>query len=192
MKKITLLTVFVFSVVAFANAQIALGVKGGLNFANADVDNLNSDSKTGYHFGAFLEIGAGGIAIQPEILYSFKGTDDIDLSYLEVPILLKKNFAKVLNIHLGPQFGFLTNAETDNEDLNLALAISNSDSDLAESMKSTEVSAVVGAGVNLPMGLTGGVRYVFGLNDVWDNDLVDTEVKNKMVQVYVGFKFAGN
>lgn len=180
MKKISILVVFVLAAVVSVNAQVGFGIKGGLNFANIDADDAvgDLDGKTGYHFGAFAEIGLGGIHLQPEVLFSAKGADDFDLSYLEVPILLKKNFAKVLNIHLGPQFGFLTQAESDGDDVK-------------DFMKSTDVSAVVGAGLNLPMGLVGGARYVFGLSNVWDGD-DDVDIKNRTFQLYVGWKFAGN
>lgn len=177
MKKITILALFVICTVVGANAQVALGVKGGLNFANVDMEGFDTDGKTGYHFGAFAEIGLAGIALQPELLFSTKGSDDTDLSYLEVPVLLKKNFAKVLNVHLGPQFGFLTKAETDGVDVK-------------EFVKSTDISLAVGAGLNLPAGLVGGVRYVYGLSDI--NDGLGAEVKNRTIQVYVGWKFAGN
>ena len=176
MKKLTILVVFLAATIAGANAQVAFGVKGGLNFANVDVSG-DPDGKTGYHFGAFAEIGLGGIAIQPEILYSTKGAEDFDLSYLEIPILLKKNFAKVFNIHLGPQFGILTKAEA-------------VDTDVKDFLKSSDLSLAAGAGVNLPMGLVGGARYVLGLSDI--DDGFGTEVKNKTFQVYVGWKFAGN
>jgi len=180
MKKISILAVCLFFVVVGAQAQVGLGVKGGLNFANVNVKDAaeDPDSKTGYHFGAFAEIGMGGINLQPELLFSAKGSDDLDLTYLEVPILLKKNFAKVLNVHLGPQFGFLTSAEVEEEDVK-------------DFLKSSDISAVVGAGVNLPAGLTGGVRYVFGLSDI-DDDGFGTEVKNRTLQIFVGWKFAGN
>lgn len=177
MKKITILALFVICTVVGANAQVALGIKGGLNFASLDGKDLDVDSKTGYHFGAFAEIGLAGIAIQPELLFSTKGGDDFDLTYLEVPVLLKKNFAKVLNVHLGPQFGILTKAEA-------------SDVDVKDFLKSTDLSLAVGAGLNLPVGLIGGVRYVYGLSDI--NDGLGTEIKNRTIQVYVGWKFAGN
>lgn len=180
MKKFSILTFFVLAAVVSAHAQVGLGIKGGLNFANIDIENADYDSRTGYHFGAFAEIGLGGLALQPELLFSAKGADDLDLSYLEVPILLKKNFAKVLNVHLGPQFGFLTKAEMN-------------DQDHKDFMKSTDVSAVVGAGVNLPLGLVGGARYVYGLSNVWDaQDGSDIEAKNRTLQIYVGWKFSGN
>lgn len=177
MKKILFAVLLAVTAVAGANAQVALGIKGGLNFANVDVSDASPDSKTGYHFGAFAEIGMGGIAVQPELLFSTKGADKFDLSYLEIPILLKKNFAKVLNIHLGPQFGILTKAESDG-------------TDVKDFLKSSDISGVIGAGVNLPMGLVGGARYVLGLSDI--NDGLGSKIKNKTFQIYVGWKFAGN
>lgn len=159
------------------SAQISGGIKGGLNFANLDAET-DPDGKTGYHFGGFLNIGMAGISIQPEVLFSTKGAEDIDLSYVEVPILLKKNFAKVVNIHLGPQFGFLTKAETNGVDTK-------------DFVKGTDFSAVFGAGLDLPMGISGGVRYVLGLSDINDFDGAP-EVKNKTFQVYIGYALFGN
>jgi len=180
MKKSILLIVFAFAAVSFANAQVGFGIKGGLNFANVSVEDAleDPDSKTGFHAGVFAEIGLAGIAIQPELLFSVKGADDFDLTYVEVPILIKKNFAKVFNIHLGPQFGFLTDAEFAGQDA-------------SDFIKSTDVSAVVGAGLNLPAGIGGGLRYVYGLSDI-DDGLIDTEVTNRTFQVYLSYKFAGN
>ncbi|MTI38721.1 porin family protein, partial [Fulvivirga lutimaris] len=191
MRKIFLSTIMLLGAYGLTQAQISGGIKGGLNFANVDVSG-DPDGKTGYHAGAFLNIGVAGISIQPEILYSVKGAEDFDLSYVEVPILLKKNFAKVVNIHLGPQFGFLTKAEGD---------FGSGSEDVKEFMKGTDLSAVFGAGLDLPMGLSAGVRYVLGLSDVNDEILtgIDSnlnpefgEIKNKTFQIYVGYKLFGN
>ena len=186
MKKILLFVALVCFCSA-GYAQVKGGLKAGLNFANTDIDadGIDPDSRTGYHAGLFLEIGLAGFHIMPEVLYSFKGADDYDFAYLEVPILFKKNFAKVLNIHLGPQFGFLTSAEFDAGVLG--------DVDIQDELKSTDLSAVIGAGVDLPAGISGGVRYVFGLSDVNDGFISsDTEIRNRTLQVYVGYKLFGN
>jgi len=182
MKKSILLIVFAFAAVSFANAQVGFGIKGGLNFANVDVTG-DPDGRTGFHAGVFAEIGLAGIAIQPEVLFSAKGADDFDLSYIEIPILLKKNFAKVLNIHVGPQFGFLTNAEAN---------FGAGDEDIQDFLKSSDISGVVGAGVDLPAGIGGGLRYVFGFSDI--NDTLDfgagaPEIQNRTFQIYVSYKF---
>ena len=177
MKKTLLILSLIILTIFGAEAQKArLGLKGGANFANLDRAN-NPDSKTGFHLGAYAEFGAGGISIQPEILFSTKGAKDFDLSYVEIPVLLKKSFAKVLNIHLGPQFGFLTKAD-------------GIDGDIKDTFKGSDISAVFGAGVDLPGGLNAGARYVLGLNDINDDSL-SGEVKTKTFQVYIGFKLFG-
>jgi len=176
MKKTLLLLSLIILTVFGAEAQKArLGLKAGANFANFDQAG-NPDGKTGFHFGAYAELGAGGFSIMPELLFSTKGAKDVDLSYVEIPILLKKSFAKVLNFHVGPQFGFLTKADfggVDGKDF----------------VKGTDVSAVFGVGVDLPGGLTAGGRYVLGLGDIDDTGSVET--KNKTFQIYIGYKLFG-
>jgi hypothetical protein len=180
MKKILLFTMVFVGAYSFANAQVSGGIKGGVNFSNLNTDG-DPDGKTGYHVGAFLNIGLGGISLQPEFLYSVKGAEDFDLTYIEIPILLKKNFAKVINIHLGPQLGILTKAESD---------FGTGTQDVKEFLKGTDLSLVFGAGVDLPMGLSGGLRYVLGLSDIDDNAF-GTEIKNKTFQIYIGYKLFG-
>lgn len=185
MKKLSLLVVLVAFTMATALAQIGLGIKGGVNFANVDIQDVSTDSKTGFHFGAFVEVGLGGIHLQPEVLFntkgaSIEGTDDLDLTYLEIPILLKKNFAKVLNIHLGPQFGILTKAEDSDGN------------DVKDFLKGSDISAVFGAGVDLPGGLGGGARYVLGLGDISEQEFSSVDVKNRTFQIYIQYKLFGN
>lgn len=190
MKK-TLLTVGALFIVFASYSQIKVGIKAGANFANVSVEDAINDpeSKTGYHFGAFAEVGLGGIALQPEILFSTKGAEfdglgSVNLSYLEIPILFKKDFAKILNIHLGPQFGILSSAESEIED---PITGQTFEDDIKDELKSADISAVVGAGLNLPMGLGLGARYVYGLSDI--NDGFGTEISNRTFQVYLEYKF---
>lgn len=179
MKKILIIAALV-ACGNLASAQISGGIKGGVNFANIDVDG-DPDGKTGYHVGVFASFGAAGIFIQPELLYSAKGAEDFDLTYIEIPILLRKNFAKVLNIHLGPQFGILTKGEIDTGVGTV---------DVKDELKGSDLSAVFGAGVNLPGGLSAGGRYILGLSDI--DDGFGTEIKNRTFQLYVGYKLFGN
>ncbi|HNP17257.1 MAG TPA: porin family protein [Fulvivirga sp.] len=181
MKKILLFTMIFVGAYSFSSAQVSGGIKGGVNFANVDSDG-NTDGTTGYHAGVFLNIGFAGISLQPEVLYSLKGYKDVDLTYVEIPILLKKNFAKVVNIHLGPQFGFLTKAEAD---------FGGGSQDIKDQLKGSDLSVVLGAGVDLPMGLSGGLRYVLGLSDIDDSPVGGGSVKNRTFQVYVGYKLFG-
>lgn len=190
--KRTLLTLLVALVVSGAYAQVGAGIKAGANFPNQDIQNLDTESKTGYHFGAFFDISVSdNIGIQPEILFSKEGTkfDDItgtarsiDYSYLTVPVLLKLKLLKVLNLHAGPQFNILANSETDYEDWK---------GSIENDLKGMNFAVAFGAGVELPFGLMGGVRYVTAVSDLNDNFQINgttVEIKNKTLQVYLGLK----
>ena len=175
-----------FSIGAFAQGA---GIKAGVNFANQDITDITTESKTGFHFGAFFEIRASDkVTVQPEVLFSTHGSnitinnvsEQVDLSYLNIPLLLKFKFLGIFNAHLGPQFGILSNAEYDGQDIN-------------QQLKSLDLALIGGAGINLPMGLVGGARYVYGLtnyNESFDpsNGTGFPEVKNKTVQLYLGLK----
>ena len=177
-KTLLVLSLIIFTVLGAEAQKARVGLKGGINFANLDSDT-DYDSKTGFHFGAYAELGAAGFAVQPEVLFSAKGAKEINLSYIEIPILLKKSFAKVLNIHVGPQFGFLTKAEEDD-----------TGSDIKDRYKSSDISAVFGAGLDLPGGLNAGARYVLGLGGIEDID-TEASIKNKTFQIYIGYKLFG-
>ena len=115
MKK-TLLTLSftMITLIGFSQAKLEIGLKAGANFANTDIDN--SESITSFHGGLYGLIKLANIGIQPEVLLSkqgseFSGGSELDLSYINVPVMLKFYLPAGLNIQAGPQFGILTNAE---------------------------------------------------------------------------------
>ncbi len=188
MKK-SMIFIFVFaSIIAWqhnanAQAQIALGIKGGLNFAQLDVENISVDNKTGYHGGAFLLFKMSKIGIQPEILFSKQGTanpiSDFNFDYINIPVILKLYLMAGLNLQAGPQFGFLTTAELE-DNLNNTV-------DIKDLYKTTDVSVALGLGWDLPFGLTIDARYNLGLSDI-DDDASVPSTKNQVIQVSVGYK----
>lgn len=172
-----------------AYAQGGAGIKAGVNFANQDITDINTESKTGYHFGAFFELRAtDNIIVQPEILFSTHGskisiantTEKINLSYLNIPLLLKFRFLGIADVHLGPQFGIMSSAEQNGQDID-------------DRLKAIDFSMIAGAGFDLPMGLIGGVRYLYGLSDYNENFNPQgatnlPEIRNRTVQLYLGLK----
>jgi len=189
MKKFIVAAILVMgSVGAFAQAGIGIGIKGGLNFANM-AGNINDnnglkgtfDSRTGYHFGAFTLIKVGKIGIQPEVLFSKQGSKvkvntgdfDANFSYINIPIIVKLYTVAGINLQIGPQFGFLSRAEIDNQDMK-------------DSFKNSDVSLALGAGWDLPFGIKIDARYNLGLTKIED-DAVFNNVKNQVIQVAVGY-----
>jgi len=171
-----------------ANAQdVKFGFKGGVNFANiSDFDGQSADGRTGLHIGGVLQFSlADTFAIQPELLYSAQGAKlgdiDINLDYINIPILAKLKFAGIASVEAGPQFGFVVKDGI--EELFKALP-----GDIETKAKSLDFSLAVGGGVELG-GFFGQVRYNLGLSDIIDApDGAESEtVKNSAFQISVGY-----
>jgi hypothetical protein len=169
------------SVQSFGQAQFALGLKGGLNFANINTDlDGTYKSRTGYHLGAFALIKLTKIGIQPEIIFSQQGSKvkdptfgdvESNFSYVNVPVILKLYTIAGINLQVGPQFGFLTSAEVD-------------DQDIKDELKGSDISIALGAGWDLPFGLSIDGRYNWGVTNVSESG----DIKNQVWQVSVGYK----
>jgi hypothetical protein len=197
MKKIVIVfTVFMIaglSAPAWSQAQFALGIKGGLNFANIDVKGTassNYENRTGYHAGAFALIKITAFAIQPELIFSKQGAQytvnttnyEANFDYINVPIMLKFYLPLGLNIQAGPQFGFLTTAE-----LKTTASGINNTQDAKDRYKDSDVAASFGLGWDLPFGLTVDARYNMGLAKI--NEGTNTnDTKNQVFQLSAGYK----
>ncbi|MEM6963114.1 MAG: porin family protein [Bacteroidota bacterium] len=125
----------------FTIAQVSLGLKAGVNYANISTPDLSiigvpsTDANRSFTFGAVAEVDiANGFAFQPEVNYSKKGFDmnlaipldfiDIplpvgvkvitDLNYVEVPLLAKYNFGNGSlggYVTAGPTMSYANSAE---------------------------------------------------------------------------------
>lgn len=193
MKKIILTVAAVFAF-GLANAQdVKFGVKGGLNLATlgGDVDD-NVDAKIGFNVGGFVEIKISDkLAVQPELLYSVQGdkysesfgsvnyTVKENLSYINVPVMVKYYVADKFNLEAGPQVGFLVSAKAKQDSENV---------DIKDGLNTIDFAANFGAGYDFTENLSVGVRYNLGLaNIVKDSD--DYKVNNRVFSLSVGYKF---
>lgn len=179
MKKLLILTTTLsLNISANAQAKIAIGLKGGLNYSKVDVSNLSSSGKTGVHGGAFALFRFAKIGIQPELILSQQGSkvdfDNLESNYINIPVILKIYLAAGVNLQVGPQFGFLNKAELDNQDVK-------------DLLKKSDISAGLGFGWDAPFGLILDARYNLGLTDN-NNDLYNETIKNQVIQVSIGFK----
>ncbi|NOT76244.1 MAG: PorT family protein [Cyclobacteriaceae bacterium] len=194
MKKIKILLLTIIAATALhtaqGQAQLALGIKGGLNFANISGDaGTTYDGRTGYHAGAFFLAKFGKIGLQPEVIFSQQGTSikynggslENNFSYVNIPIILKLYLVGGVNLQAGPQFGFLTSAKGDTFDINGNKITQ----DIKDNVKSSDVSIGLGAGWDLPFGLTIDARYNLGITD---NANSGGSAKNQVFQLSAGFK----
>lgn len=112
-----------------ADAQISLGVKAGLNLSDVVVNNsYNPDVepgyqiKAGFHAGMFAAMqGENRLGFAAELMYSSKGVralNVINLHYVAVPLLLRYHFNEKFFGEIGPEIGYLVNANSRHGNLN--------------------------------------------------------------------------
>lgn len=177
-----------------AEAQVAFGLKGGLNLSRLDLDDpeLSYESRTGYHAGIFLRSRFGNVGLQPEVLLftqrgeiesSFFGTAQESFTYVSVPVMLKFYPIGGLNLQLGPQFGFLLDGERDYETI-----LGSGSEDITDHYKKSDISVSVGAGYDFDFGLGLDFRYNIGVKDI--NDAADgQEARSRIFLLSLGWNF---
>lgn len=172
-----LVLVLLATVVGLAWAQPTraqgVGLSVGANFNTLDdIDSESADAtfenSTGYHFGAFFEIGEGGLSVRPGVYYHRLGTyefdtdEEFDLNAVEVPIDARLT---VLNIGtIGPYIlaaPVLTFAQTDEE--------------FEDAVENLSLTADLGAGVEFGfpgagLSLLPELRYSIGVTDYLSDD----------------------
>lgn len=166
-----------FSFLLVAQAKVEIGLKAGANFSNTDIDN--AESITAFHGGAYGLVKLANIGIQPEVLWSKQGNDltggTLDLTYVNIPVLLKLYVPLGLNLQLGPQFGMLVDSK----------ALDANGNDFSDNLKDSDLSAAIGAGWDAPFGLQFNARYLLGLSDI--NDGAGDAIKNRNFQISIGY-----
>ena len=167
------LTAFLLYMIGQANAQLRLGVKGGLNISSVHFssDVLKSDNVTGFQVGPMIEgsLPLVGVGFDAAILYAQKGLETqtvgggkttLKNDYIDVPVNLKwKLGLPVVKGYLaaGPYVGFRVGG-------NKIWEIPGS---MVDQVKTKNFSAGLnfGAGVELISHLQVGLTYGLGLTD---------------------------
>jgi hypothetical protein len=192
MKKVILAAVAVFAL-GSANAQeTKFGVKAGLNLSNFTGDAEGNSMKVGFQIGGFAEIKISEkFAIQPELVYSAQGAKlkqeffgetfeyDVNLGYINVPVMAKYFVAENFSLEAGPQIGFLMSAK--------AKADSESE-DIKSEYNSVDFGLNLGAGFDVTENINLGLRYTVGLSNI-AKDSGNQSVGNSNIAFAVGYKF---
>lgn len=179
MKQLLLSSLFTFLITA-ASAQnnAEVGIKGGLNLSNIINDEITDQNmRVGYHAGLFFKAPLTSfLAIQPEVLYTTKGTTaeysnfltgtgefTQELNYLETPVLAVLNLSDAINIHAGPYFAYLLNAQVENKS-------ANSDFNFTEGLNEDDFERLdygLSAGVGFESDVIRiGARYNYGMREI--------------------------
>lgn len=196
-KNIAFFFTLVISSALYAQDLPKLGIKAGLNMSNLAVDNnLDEyrDYKAGFHGGLLAHIHTGNknFAIQPEVVYSLQGSSfdsyqgspeqDINLHYINVPVLVQYMFDNGFRIQTGPQVGLLVGAKSE---------VNGVDSDIKNDFKTGDFSWSFGGGYLSYSGLGIDLRYNLGISNI--NDFPGgADTKNRVFQVGLFYMFDQN
>lgn len=204
MRKFVLLLTTVFVIIislpassqTTQNRKVSLGIKTGVNVSRLKLNGkipgiLNSDYRTGYVAGAFVNFSVGKkspFSIQPEFLYSSMGGDlrneinekqNLRFNYFSVPVLIKFQFSKKLAAFAGPQVDAIIYAEESNKfgEFNITNAVEQIDAYTTWGMEWWLSKDVV---------LNG--RYMHGFKKVYTIP-PEVSMNNRGFQITLGLRF---
>lgn len=185
---------------AFVSAQLGIGLKAGLNFANiTNASSIKAGNHTGYMIGGYISPKPKkSLGFRSEIILSRQGYDyktntntgTVNLDYLLLPQLITLNFTKKVQLHVGGQAAFLLNAKVD--------SAGSSGGSLFDYFNRFDYGLAGGVEVSPILGLFIGGRINISFNKVnkdappggsWPNFIPRLNAKNNVVQLYAGWRF---
>lgn len=193
-----------------ANAQsIKFGLKAGLNVSSLSGTSAAMSSAYGVHAGGLVEFKIlDKFAIQPEVLFSTQGakseettnfgtgienqTSNIHLAYINIPLMAKYFVVQGLFVELGPQCSFLIDAKNKKETITTigtSVATISETENIKKTLKDFDISANVGVGYDILNKVIVQARYSIGLSNINDTYSANSNIKNGVLQVSVGYKF---
>jgi hypothetical protein len=179
-------------------AQLKIGLKAGLNFANvSNSGGINASNRTGYMLGGYISPKPKGfLGFRSEIMLSRQGYDyksgtntgKVNLDYLLLPQLITLNFTKKVQLHAGTQLAFLLNANVD--------STGSGSGSLFDYFNRFNFGVVGGIEVSPLFGFFVGGRMNYSINNTNKSTssgspdyIPKVDFKNNVVQVYVGWRF---
>ncbi|MDX6188424.1 porin family protein [Flavobacterium sp. Fl-318] len=184
------------------NVNTEFGVKGGFNMSNLYSNDADDENILyGFNAGLYATLPISDfIAIQPEILFTTKGSKldynnafasgntKFKLSYIEVPLLVRVNITKNFNVHAGGYASYLVSSKVSGEgDFNFTQDIDTDD------LNKFDAGLSAGVGVDFNP-LSVGLRYNYGLTTIGKERTVAgttytfPDAKNSNLTLYLSYK----
>jgi len=214
MKKLFLTIACVLSVFAASAQKWYVGPQVSLNLTGLSrPSDFSTSTRVGYAFGAF-----GGyefnklIGIEAQLLYSSQGQklsvgwDEYSLdatkklNYINIPIVVKFDVVKGLNIFAGPQFGFNVRSKLKLENNNGGV-VDVWNIDTKDATNVFDFGGIIGVAYQFKFGLRAGISYYQGFTNTVSGGSIEYQgekisysdfgdpSKNKVFAITVGWRF---
>ena len=195
-KSLFLLLLFCSSL---AFSQFKYGVKAGLNYdsfgdlelTELNAENINSDTKTGFHVGVFGHFELLTFYLRPELQFSKSDTqfdnNGLSLQKLEAPVLLGYKILGPLSVFAGPSFQYILSEKA--ETLNITAVEENFTVGLQ--LGTRLQLGRFGLGVRFDRGFTDNEIQILGNNDVDVTGNIDTRQKQWIISLSYDLNLKG-
>ena len=177
--------------------KFGAGVKAGLNYSSQYTNNtaniVDFKSIIGINAGAYCNYFLlDFLAIQPELMVSGKGSHwknqyydaKYNLTYIDLPIMIKYQPVPLFNIQAGPQFSYLITAHQKDFGNNL-------NTNVMDYFYKFDLGLALGVEANLPYKINLTIRYVLGVNTVTTGAQYTEIWENKGFQISLGYRILG-
>src|SRR6056297_2504200 len=196
MKKcFTILFVLIFFIFN-SFGQSFYGIKGGMTLGKINTgldipESVERKYRTGFVFGGFVVLDINdSLQFQTELLYTLKGEhfesnpydEEVNITAIELPVLLKYRIIQNIAIYGGISFNYLLSSEYDRDDFSEPIDLL--DNNL---MKNTGYGVSFGAQFLITKILF-DVRYDMGFSD-YDDGFWDEEIKLNTIYLTAGYLF---
>jgi hypothetical protein len=197
MKKIVLFSALFLFTGFLAQAQVNLGIKGGVSSSKIDIKDpqgsfqrfKEGDQINGYHAGIFVRANVLGFLLQPEVLLSKSGgelkyddtqqgtvVEKLGFTHLDVPLLVGYKMA-FFRAYGGPVASVLLDGDI-------------GDDKIDKYLEKSEWGYQVGGGIDISR-FTADVRYESLKRSYQDESSGSADIKNNQVMVSIGYKLFG-
>lgn len=195
MKNIFVTTLLILCcIISQAQSRIKLnvGIKVGAQAAKLGQPIINWDSKYRWHAGLLAHLDlTRRFAVQPELIYSAQGAEhitttsdtQIELGYLNLPIVFQYMPSSRFRFQAGPQIGILLDAKRN---------FNGAKSDISNSIRKADLGVLAGFSYVMKFGLGFDARYIYGLTDIAKKSntvALGSDLKNLVIQVGVFYQF---
>jgi hypothetical protein len=168
---------------------------------------ITPQARNGFYAGGYVEMPLGGkFSVQPGVYYSQKGYtlkgsmagDKFDFlgvsakaqlqsHYIDIPLLLKAEVAKGLQVYAGPQLSYLVKNNLKMDAGLLGFSLLNSNTDVTQYFNRADLAITGGASYTFDNGFSINAGYDHGLSRVDKNS--NFKSYNRTFKVGVGFRF---
>lgn len=168
---------------------------------------ITSSPKVGFHAGGFIELPLGDkVSLSPGIYYSQKGymlrgnlaADKLDFlgveakaelqsHYIDMPVLIKAEVAKGLQLYAGPQLSYLLKNAVKMDAGLLGFSLLNTNVDVTNQFNKADFAIAGGASYTFDNGFSINAGYDHGLSRLDKNS--NFKSYNRNFKVGIGYKF---